>query len=181
MVGNRWRNEPSDSSASATRILAAAQARVRAEGPRLAADDGGRIQRGLRQDRRDHRRRRRLAVGARDGDPLLDAHQLAQHLGARDDGDVARAGGRDLRVVGAHRAGDDDDVGARHVFGAVADADAGAQRGQAARDFALAQVRAGHRVAEVQQHLGDPGHADAADTDEMDGYVTLSEHGGQTF
>ena len=157
--------------------LAAAEARVRAEGARLAADHRGRIQRGLGQDHRDHRRGRRLAVAARDRDAFLDAHQLAQHLGARDDRDVARARGGDLRVVGAHRARHDDDVGARDVLGAVADADAGAQRGQAARHVAVAQVRAGDRVAEVQQHLGDPRHADAADADEMDGDVTLSEHG----
>ena len=30
------------------------------------------------------------------------------------------------------------------------------------------QVRALHRVAEVEQHLGDAGHADPADSDEMD-------------
>ena len=34
-----------------------------------------------------------------------------------------------------------------------------------------------HRVAEVQQHLGDAGHADAADADEVDGDVALPEHG----
>ena len=90
----------------------------------------------------------------------------------------ARAAG-DLRVVGAHGAGHDDDVGARDVLGAVADADAGAQRRQPARDVALAQVGAGDRVAEVQQHLGDAGHADAADADEVDGDVALSEHGGR--
>ena len=49
--------------------------------------------------------------------------------------------------------------------------------GQAADDVAVAHVRPRHRVAEVQQHLGDAGHADAADADEMDGDVTLSKHG----
>jgi hypothetical protein len=115
-------------------------------------------------------------VAAGDRDAFLDAHQLAQHLGARDDGDAARAGGGDLRVVGAHRARHDDDIGARHVLGPMADADARPQRRQAAGGVAVAHVRPGHRVAEVQQHLGDAGHADAADADEMDGDVTLSEH-----
>ena len=34
---------------------------------------------------------------------------------------------------------------------------------------ALGDVAALHRVAEIVQHLGDAGHADAADADEMDG------------
>jgi hypothetical protein len=59
----------------------------------------------------------------------------------------------------------------------MADADAGAQRGQAANDVTVAHVRPRHRVPEVQQDLGDARHTDAADADEMDGDVTLSEHG----
>ena len=118
--------------------LAATEARVGPERARLAADDRRRIQPGVREDDRNHRRGRRLAVAARHRDAVLDAHQLAQHLGARDHRDVARARGQDLRVVGAHGAGHDDDVGARGVLGAVADADARAQRRQPARDVALA-------------------------------------------
>ena len=44
-----------------------------------------------------------------------------------------------------------------------------AQRLQAAGDVALALVGARDRIAEVQQHLGDTGHADTADADEVDG------------
>ena len=33
---------------------------------------------------------------------------------------------------------------------------------------ALGDVRALHRIAEIDQHLGDAAHADAADADEMD-------------
>ena len=43
----------------------------------------------------------------------------------------------------------------------------------------VAGVRALHLVAEVQQHLGDAGHADAADADEVDGPEFAGQfHGG---
>ena len=176
-VGNRWRNDPSDSSASATRISPLAQARVGAERARLAADD-----------------RRRIQARPRPGStaiivvvvvlPWLPATATpsltrisSPSISARGMTGMSRArAAGDLRVVGAHRAGHDDHVGARDVLGAVADADAGAQRRQPARDVALAHVRAGDRVAEVQQHLGDARHADAADADEMDRDVALAEH-----
>ena len=102
-IGNRWRNEPSDSSASATRISPwprrAFEPNARALPPMIAVGSSP----ASREDHRDHRRGRGLAVAARHRDAVLDAHQLAQHLGARDDRDVARAGGRDLRVVGGAR------------------------------------------------------------------------------
>ena len=35
--------------------------------------------------------------------------------------------------------------------------------------FTVGDVAALHRIAERMQHLGNPGHADAADADEVDG------------
>ena len=42
------------------------------------------------------------------------------------------------------------------------------ERGEPVRHRGALQVGAGHRVAEVQQHLGDAAHAGAADPDEVD-------------
>ena len=51
----------------------------------------------------------------------------------------------------------------------VADEHGRAALAQALDVGVVASVRALHRVAEIDQHLGDAGHADAADADEMDG------------
>src|SRR5476651_2284754 len=49
----------------------------------------------------------------------------------------------------------------------MADEDLDAEVRQAARVGAVRDVAALHLVAEVVQHLGDTGHADTADADEM--------------
>ena len=54
-----------------------------------------------------------------------------------------------------------------HVLGRVALGDARAERGEPVGHGRALQVGAGHRVAEVQQHLGDAAHARAADADEV--------------
>ena len=51
----------------------------------------------------------------------------------------------------------------------MADRDRDAALAQALDDIAVGDVRALHLVAEDVHHLGDAGHADAADADEMDG------------
>ena len=51
-----------------------------------AAVDHGRVDPAAVEQRRDHRRRRRLAVRAGDRDGLLHAHQLGEHFGAADAG-----------------------------------------------------------------------------------------------
>ena len=48
---------------------------------------------------------------------------------------------------------------------------------QPSRHVAVAQVRPRHPVAQVQQHLGDPRHADPANPHEVNGDVLLAEHG----
>ena len=60
--------------------IARAEPRVRAERVHLAADDDGGIEARGAEDGRDERRRRRLAVRAGDGDAVLHAHQLGEHL-----------------------------------------------------------------------------------------------------
>jgi hypothetical protein len=102
--------------------------------------------------------------------PLLQAHQLGQHHGARHDRNMFFAGGDHFRIVGLHRGRRHHRVGAFDVFG-----------GMAAACTLRAEIRPGARVAryccrgrsrtriaEVEQHLGDAAHAAAADADEMD-------------
>ena len=114
---------------------------------------------------------------AGDRDAVLHAHQLAEHLGARDHRNLARARGLDLGVVALDRARHDDDVGLAEVVGAVALLDRAADRREVARDLGVVHVRARHAVAHVGEHLGDAAHAHAADADEVDLGVLLAKHG----
>ena len=98
IVGDSFRNERSLSSASATMYSPRPEPRVAAEGAEPAADHGGRVEARALEHQRDHRRRRRLAVRAGDGDAEAQAHQLGQHLGARNHRHAARAGLDDLGV-----------------------------------------------------------------------------------
>ena len=68
-------------------------------------------------------------------------------------------------------------MGAGDVLFVLADADARAEGGEPSRHLGFAQVGPAHRIAEVEEHLGDAGHADAADADEVDGDVAVAEHG----
>ena len=61
------------------------------------------------------------------------------------------------------------------VLGPVPDRDARALFAQALHVGGVGGIRALHRVAEVDQHLGDAAHADAADADKVD----RSDIGGQ--
>ena len=71
--------------------VARAEARVRAERRHAPPTTTVGSKPGGAQHGRDERRRRRLAVRAGDGDAVLHAHQLGEHLGARDDRDAERA------------------------------------------------------------------------------------------
>ena len=91
-TGVSSRKERSYSSASATRKSPLPR---RAFVPRMRTRPPTTIvgsKPGLGQDHSGQRRRRRLSVGAGDRDPLLQAHDLAEHLGPPDHGD-ARARG----------------------------------------------------------------------------------------
>ena len=158
--------------------LALAEPRVGAEAVDAPAHHHGGVEAARAQHRRHHRGGRGLAVGARDRDAVLEPHQLGEHLGARDDRDAALARRVDLHVVARHRGGVDDDVRALHVGGLVAGEDLGAQPLEPLHRVAAPQVGAGDAVAEVEQHLGDAAHADAADAHEVDVLVLL-EHLGR--
>ena len=121
------------------------------------------------EQRRHQRRRRRLAVGAGDGDALLQPHQLGEHFGPPHHRNAPRPRRRQLGIVALDRGRDDDHRRLAEMRGVMADEDGRAVLAQPLDVGVVAGVRALHLVAEIDQHLGDAGHADAADADEMDG------------
>ena len=133
-----------------------------------AIDDGGVEVAGVEQGG-DERGRRGLAVGAGHRDAGLEPHQLGEHLGAAHHRQAALAGLDQLRVVAADRGGDHDEGRVLDVLGPVADEGADAVLGQPPDIGVVVRVRALHRIAEIGHDLGDAGHADAADADEVDG------------
>ena len=90
--------------------FARAEPRIGAIGVDDAAIDDGGIEPARIEQRRDQRRRRRLAVGAGDGDAILQPHDLGQHLGAAHQRQLARARRVELGIARLHGRGIDDDV-----------------------------------------------------------------------
>jgi hypothetical protein len=108
---------------------------------------------------------------AGDGDTLLEAHQLGQHLGARHHGNAALARHLHFRVVVLDGGGHHHRVGRRgHIPRAMADDDANAQPRQATRRGTFSKIRPAHLEALVGQHLGDAAHAGTTDADEVDAF-----------
>ena len=157
-------------------VLALAELGIGAESIEAPADHRGRVDAAMGQDRRHHAGGGGLAVGAGDGDPIFHPHQFGQHFGTRDDGDQPAVGFEDFGVVGPHRGRGHHHVDVGEVLAAVAITDRSAQLTEAPGDLALFEVGTGHLVAEIDEHLGDAAHADAADADEVD-FADLAEHG----
>ena len=103
---------------------------------------------------------------------LRPAGQLGERRGPVLDGQAARAGGRELGVALADRAGHDDRGGrVGQVRRVVADVDLGAERPQREHGGRLTGVGAGHPLAAGEQDAGDPAHPGSADADEVDGHA----------
>ena len=136
-----------------------------------AADDVGGVETRFGKEGSDHARGGGLAVGAGDGNADSVPHQLAEHLRPRDHGDATRAGTFDFGVVGGDGARGHDDIGRPADIeggGRVADAGGGAERRQMSGRGGRHEIGTGHLMAFPEQHLGDAGHAGAADADEVD-------------
>ncbi len=148
-------------------ILAFAEARGGACLIHFATNHKCRIEMRGAKNRSDHRSRSRLAVRAGYGDAIFQAHQLREHLGARDDGDLSFVRFDDFGIVLLDRRRGHYDVRAFDVDGFVAFVDRGAEILQALGDVRGFGVRAGNGIAQRQQDFGDAAHADAADTDQV--------------
>jgi len=122
---------------------------------------------GFIQQRRNHRRRRCFAMGARNRDGPFKAHQFGKHVGALDHRDMTRARGGDFRIVALDRGRNDHRVCAFDVLRLVADHHRHALVAQALNIGPVRNVRAAHIVTERPHHIGDAAHADAANADKM--------------
>ena len=100
---------------------------------------------------------------------LLEPHEFRKHFGPTNHGDAPRPRLDDLGIVPLHRGGNNDDGGCVEIGLVMADMDGRALLAQALDVGVVAEVRALNLMAEVEKHLGDARHADAADADEMDG------------
>ena len=149
--------------------LALAKAGIGAIGVDDAAIDDRGIKAALVEQGRHHGGGRGLAMGARDGDTLLEAHEFGEHFGAAHHRQAPLARAHQFRIVAADGGGDHDHGGLAEIGGVVPDEDRGALVAQALHIGAVAGVRALHLVTEIEQDLRDAGHADAADADEMNG------------
>jgi hypothetical protein len=131
-------------------VLPRAETGVRRGALQTPADHERRVLATFGEHARDEARGRGLAVRARDGDRITEAHQLAEHLRALDDRHAACDRRGDLGVVLVDRARDDNHVGIGRVLGTVTGQHLRAERLQPARDVARLEIGALHRIAQVQ-------------------------------
>ena len=148
--------------------VAFAEMGIGAVGVDDAAVDHGRIEPAGVEQRGHQRGGGGLAVGAGDGDARFQPHQLGQHFGAPHHRQALGARGDQLGIILLDGGGHHHHVGAVDVLRLVADGDLDALVAQPLDVTALGDVGAGDGVAEINEHLGDAAHADAADADEMD-------------
>ena len=168
-TGVRYRNEASDSSASATmnsplprRALApAASSRPPMTKVGIHARFG--------QDAGDQRGGGGLAVRAGHRDALLEAHQFRQHHGARHHRDMCfLAPPSTSGLSSLHRGGHHHDIGPLDMRCRMTLENLRTLLGQAPRGGVIGHIGTADLKAQVDQHFGDAAHAGAADADKMD-------------
>ena len=157
-------------------VFAAAEHGVGPQGAHAAAHDHRRIQIAGREHGGGQAGGRRLAVRPRDRDADLQAHEFGEHLRPADHGDPAPARLADLAVGFGDGRRADHDIGAGDLVGRVPLVDARPQTDQTLGDIRLPQIAAADGEPQIQQDLGDPAHADAADGDQMN-VACIPEHG----
>ena len=149
-------------------VFAVAKMRVGAIDIEPSADNDGGIKPGCVKNGGRERGGRGLAVGARDGYALPQAHELGQHLGTGNDGDIALARFDQFGIVVTDGGGFDQYLHIPHVFRSVANGYMRAKLAQMAHHGGVAHVRTGYLVFEIKQNLGNTAHARTADAHHMD-------------
>src|SRR5271165_333954 len=104
---------------------------------------------------------------AADSNAILEPHELGKHLGTLNYRDMLLVRGRDLDVIAGDRRTDDDHVGASHVLRTMPNEYPRSHFAEAVRHRRRLQVGARDLVAQIEQHLRDAAHTDAADADKM--------------
>src|SRR5215469_1133388 len=112
---------------------------------------------------------------ASDSDAVFQAHQLSQHFGSRNDGNVAGVRGGNFRIVARDGGAGADDFSSGEIFSPMTFKGNSAQGGKTMRDSRGLEVGARDLETKVEQHLIDAAHADAADAYEMD-TLDLGKH-----
>ena len=136
-----------------------------AEGEVLAADVAGRPPFGVKEDVREHTRRRRLAVTARHRDDVREGLcDLAEELRAREDGFPRPACLFGERRVHVHCLRTDDGLLINFL---LADADGDALGAQPSHELPFARVASADGDAPFLQELRERAHAHAADADKV--------------
>ncbi len=148
-------------------VTAAAQLGIGTGRGQTATDDEGRIEPACCEHRSQQAGGGGLAMGSGDGDAMPIAHQLGEHLGPRHHRDALFQGQGHFRIGRIDRAGHHQHVGTGYIAGLVADEDLCAEALQTLGTGRFLEVRAGHLVAEIEQHFGDAAHADPTDANEM--------------
>ena len=164
--------EPQERTVALVRLdhhpFAGAEPGVGAVGVDDPAVDHGRIDPAGIEQRGDHAGGGGLAVGPGHRDGPLEAHQFGQHFRAADHRNALFEGFDHFGIVALDCGRCDDHRGIADVFGGMADHHLDPALAQSFDDIALGNVAALHGIAQVVHHLGNPGHADPADADEMD-------------
>ncbi len=81
----------------------------------------------------------------------------------------------DFRIVVTHCGGTNHHVSVTHVFGVMAFGKFNSHLLQPVRDVGFLCVGTGHTESQIDQHLGDTRHADAANANKMD-VLNSSKH-----
>ena len=117
----------------------------------------------------------RFAVHTRDGNPVLETHEFGEHLGPRNDRNMQPNGLEDFRIGRTNGGTYDNHIRPRDVLLTVPLKYSRAEPFQPVGDQGSLQVGTGDLVTKVEQDLGDPAHADPADTDEVNA-LNFCEH-----
>ena len=122
-------------------VIACAQLGIGAGAVQAAANDKGGVQSTFGQDTGHQTRGGGFAVCARNGHPLLHAHEFGQHHSARHHRNVTCARHQHFGIVGFDGSGRDHRIGIFHILGTVTHKRLNAQAGQAAQRGAVGQIR----------------------------------------
>ena len=87
------------------------------------------------------------------GNPVAVTHEFTEHFRPGDHRYTAFASRHDFRIVNRHGARDDDDIRSRHMPLVVANLNFCAKTDKAVCYGTFLQIRSGHPITLVQQHL----------------------------
>ncbi len=130
----------------------------------------------MAEDGGDEGCRRGFSMRPGDRDGIFHPHQFGQHLGPLNNGDEKLPGLLYLGIVGPYRRRDDDDIGVDNVFLPMALKNDGSEGFEPFGYIGLANVGTGHFKTEVDQHLGDAAHSNAAYAHKMDAFDLMKDH-----